>query len=214
MKIYQCALGMLQTNCYLLVDEKTGSAAVIDPGTYEPQLQKMTAKPEVKSIDYILLTHGHFDHILGVKKLKEATGAKVAVHMLDKNMLLDPEECRAFLHDLEMEPTEPDILLKNGDMITLGSLSIQVIHTPGHTPGGVCYLCGNVLFSGDTLFYGSVGRTDFSYGDSVQMLQSVRRLRDLDGDFQVLPGHGPATSLSAERRQNPYMGNDYDDFIS
>lgn len=214
MKIYTCGLGMLQTNCYLLVDEQTGSAAVIDPGAYEPKLKNLLKQPEVKSIDYILLTHGHFDHILGVKKLKEETGAKVAVHALDENMLTDAQECRAFLHDLEMEPVQPDILLKDGDVIALGSLEIKVMHTPGHTPGGVCYLCGGVMFSGDTLFYGSVGRTDFSYGDSVQLLKSVRRLRDMNGDYQVLPGHGPSTTLSAERRQNPYMGNDYDDFIS
>lgn len=214
MKIYYCALGMLQTNCYLLVDENTGRAAVVDPGTDEPKLMNLMKQSEIKSIDYILLTHGHFDHIMGVKKLKEETGAKVAVHVLDKNMLLDPKESRAFLHDLEMEPVKPDLLLQDGDEVSLGSLNIKVIHTPGHTPGGVCYLCGDVMFSGDTLFYGTVGRTDFSYGDSVQLLASVRHLRDLDGDYQVLPGHGPSTTLAAERQQNPYMGNDYDDFIS
>lgn len=213
MKVFNCILGMIQTNCYLLLDENTGKAAVIDPGAYETPLSEMIAAPGIKQIEYILLTHGHFDHILGLKELKEKTGAKVAVHQLDAQMLQDPMECRAFLHDVSLSPVVPDILLKDGDEITLGSLKIKTIHTPGHTPGSVCYLCGNVMFSGDTLFSGSVGRTDFPYSDSVKMLESIRCLRDLPEDYQVLPGHGLTTTLSRERRQNPYMGTNYDDFI-
>lgn len=213
MKIFNCTLGMIQTNCYLLLDEITGKAAIIDPGAYETPLLEMIAVHEIKQIEYILLTHGHFDHILGLKKLKDKTGAAVAVHSADANMIKDPNECRAFLHDLVLEPVEADILLSDGDEIELGSLKIKVVHTPGHTPGGVCYICEDVMFSGDTLFAGSVGRTDFSYSDSVKMLESVRRLRDLPGDYRVLPGHARPTTLSRERRQNPYMGTSYDDFI-
>lgn len=152
MKIFTCILGMIQTNCYLLLDEATGKAAVIDPGAYETSLLEMLNLPEIKKVEYILLTHGHFDHILGLKKLKDKTGAAVAVHSADANMLKDPEECRAFLHNVALEPVEPDVLLSDGDEIQLGELKIKVMHTPGHTPGGVCYICEDVMFSGDTLF--------------------------------------------------------------
>lgn len=205
MKISSCSLGILDTNCYLLLDDKSGIAAVIDPGIYDETLIKMLSIPEIKKIEYILLTHGHFDHILGVKELKKMTGAKIAIHKEDEKLLVDPKKACVFSKEMMIEPIQPDIFLEDGDIISLGTLKIHVIHTPGHTEGGVCYICQNVLFSGDTLFSGSVGRTDFDYGNTEQILQSVQRIKNLNGDYKIMPGHGSITTLEKERRENPYL---------
>lgn len=195
--------GPLPTNCYLLTDEETGKTAVIDPGFYNSQLEKAVQKHQVVMI---LLTHGHFDHITGVKKLAVETGAKIYMDAADSDFPMKPELNLSSAMGLDaIEPFVPDVQLHDGSTIQLGSLQIKVMHTPGHTRGGCCYLVGDTLFSGDTLMCGTVGRTDLPTGSYEEIRKSVQRLRDLPGEWRVLPGHEFETKLSWERSNNPYM---------
>lgn len=206
MKIYTLPIGPLQANCYVLVDETTGKAAVFDAGGYNERLAALVENEDIKKVEYIFLTHGHFDHIMGVADLKEKTGAKVAIHELDamcledtKYSLLPPEGYG------EQKFTKADVLLHDGDVINVGSLEIKVMHTPGHTPGGVCYICGDVMFSGDTLFCRTIGRTDLDGGNPVDMDASCHRLAALEEDYTVFPGHNRSTTLSEEKVKNRYL---------
>lgn len=195
--------GPLPTNCYLLTDEETGKTAIIDPGFYNSQLGKAVQKHQVVMI---LLTHGHFDHITGVKKLAVETGAKIYMDAADSDFPMKPELNLSSAMGLDaIEPFVPDVQLHDGSTIQLGSLQIKVMHTPGHTRGGCCYLVGETLFSGDTLMCGTVGRTDLPTGSYEEIRKSVQRLRDLPGEWRVLPGHEFETKLSWERSNNPYM---------
>ena len=195
--------GPLPTNCYLLTDEQTGKTAVIDPGFYNSQLEKAVQKHQVVMI---LLTHGHFDHITGVKKLAVETGAKIYMDAADSDFPMKPELNLSSAMGLDaIEPFVPDVQLHDGSTIELGSLQIKVMHTPGHTRGGCCYLVGDTLFSGDTLMCGTVGRTDLPTGSYEEIRKSVQRLRDLPGEWRVRPGHEFETKLSWERSNNPYM---------
>jgi len=195
--------GPLPTNCYLLTDEETGKTAVIDPGFYNSQMEKAVQKHQVVMI---LLTHGHFDHITGVKKLAVETGAKIYMDAADSDFPMKPELNLSSAMGLDaIEPFVPDVQLHDGSTIELGSLQIKVMHTPGHTRGGCCYLVGDTLFSGDTLMCGTVGRTDLPTGSYEEIRKSVQRLRDLPGEWRVLPGHEFETKLSWERSNNPYM---------
>lgn len=195
--------GPLPTNCYLLTDEETGKTAMIDPGFYNSQLEKAVQKHQVVMI---LLTHGHFDHITGVKKLAVETGAKIYMDAADSDFPMKPELNLSSAMGLDaIEPFVPDVQLHDGSTIELGSLQIKVMHTPGHTRGGCCYLVGDTLFSGDTLMCGTVGRTDLPTGSYEEIRKSVQRLRDLPGEWRVLPGHEFETKLSWERSNNPYM---------
>jgi len=202
-------LGPLAANCYIVTDEKSGQSAVIDPGAYETALCEAVAKLEPGSVRYILLTHGHFDHILGVAQLKQATGAAVAVHRLDAPCLFDSRLSYAqrYRRGAQQE-VRPDIMLEDGSRLFPGECGLTVLHTPGHSAGSVCYYCAddNVLFSGDTLFRGTVGRTDFEGGDYGQMLASLSRLLALDEGCAVYPGHDRPTTVGYERAHNPYVG--------
>lgn len=154
------------------------------------------------------MTHGHFDHILGVCGLKEFTGAKVLIHKLDGDCLLDENkslcswECPG-----KQKKMSVDILLSDNDKISIGDAVLRVMHTPGHTKGGVCYIDekDKLIFSGDTLFCLSAGRTDFPGGSTKELFESLKRLRDLPGDYTVCPGHNKATTLDFERKNNRYM---------
>ena len=195
--------GPLPTNCYLLTDEETGKTAVIDPGFYNSQLEKAVQKHQVVMI---LLTHGHFDHITGVKKLAVETSAKIYMDAADSDFPMKPELNLSSAMGLDaIEPFVPDVQLHDGSTIQMGSLQIKVLHTPGHTRGGCCYIVGDTLFSGDTLMCGTVGRTDLPTGSYEEIRKSVQRLRDLPGEWRVLPGHEFETKLSWERSNNPYM---------
>ena len=147
------------------------------------------------TLEAILLTHGHFDHVGGVKFLAQRADCPVYIH---KEELTLPES----FTDGPLYYTHH---YAEGDALTLAGLELHILHTPGHTPGSVCIACEDTLFSGDTLFMDSCGRTDFPGGDGGQMMRSLKRLADLQGDFQILPGHGPATRLSEERKYNPYL---------
>ena len=194
MKLETMVLGPLETNCYLLWDEQTMEAAVIDPGASGQKIADRLAQNGLM-LRMILLTHAHFDHIGGLQQLHELTGAPVWVSKIDST---DPAEM-----------THGRLIFTNtyedGDELTLGHIKIHVIATPGHTPGGVCLLAGDWLFSGDTLFAGSCGRTDFPGGSDAAMRASLRRLAGLSTDYRVYPGHGMDTTLAEEKRYNPYL---------
>ncbi|MCR5484593.1 MAG: MBL fold metallo-hydrolase [Clostridiales bacterium] len=207
MTIHVLQLGPFQTNCYVAVDEKSGEAVVVDPGDCTEELIGLLNDESIKNVSYILLTHSHFDHVCGVNELRRLTGAKVAVHSLDAPALLEENTEFARSSGYIQKRTEPDILLNDGDVITAGDMQFEVMHTPGHTVGGVCYIekKERVIFSGDTLFCRTVGRTDFPGGSVLQLNESLRRLCALDGDYEVLPGHNRSTTLSSERVKNIYM---------
>ena len=194
MNILTLPLGSYQTNCYIVWEDGWDDCIVIDPG-YEPETVLAETAQRGLTIAGILLTHGHFDHVGGVRFLAERL------------------ECPIYIHAAELTLPEnftdgPLVYTKNydeGDVVELAGLSLRVLHTPGHTPGSVCLACEDTMFAGDTLFMGSCGRTDFPGGDNALMHKSLRRLADMQGDFKVLPGHGPATKLSEERKYNPYL---------
>ena len=187
-------LGAYQTNCYLVWGEDSPSCGVIDPG-YEPETVLSEAKRLGKEIAAILLTHGHFDHVGGVKTIAAETECPVYLCAEDLSM---PRQMTA-------GPLYYTNTYGEGDFVETAGLSFKVLHTPGHTPGSVCLQCEHVLFSGDTLFWGSCGRTDLPGGDWATIRKSLLRLSALPGDFDVYPGHGDATKLSFERNFNPYM---------
>ena len=187
-------LGAYQTNCYLAWEETADSCIVIDPG-YMPQVVFAETQKLNKPIAAILLTHGHFDHMGGVKELSDLSGAAVYLH--EKELSL-PENYTA-------GPLFYTHTYGEGDVLDLAGLQIRVLHTPGHTPGSVCLLAKDALFSGDTLFLDSCGRTDLPGGDTAAILQSLKRLSKLDTDYRVFPGHGQSTTLFAEKQYNPYL---------
>jgi len=205
MKILRFSVGVMMTNCYFIVDEESAACAVVDPGE---DADKILAKLKDKGlrVEAILLTHGHFDHIMALPALVAATGAKVMLHEKDEALYSDNDlNCmRRFAGvDLPMPPI--DRLLRESDEIAVGGSRIRVLHTPGHTEGSVCYLCGEDLITGDTLFAGSCGRSDLPGGDYRTLLSSLHRLRDLPDDYRIFPGHGTSSHLERERHTNVYL---------
>ncbi|MBQ9269824.1 MAG: MBL fold metallo-hydrolase [Oscillospiraceae bacterium] len=199
MKIEAQQVGELMTNCYIVWDENTKNAAVIDPGDDGAYLSDCLRKKGL-NLCYILLTHGHYDHIGGVKELTQTCGSTPEIYMSEKDLHLKP----LFHEPVSLDPAEVTDW-KEGDTVTMDSITFRVMETPGHTPGSVCLICGDVIFSGDTLFQGSCGRTDFPGGSWAEMEQSLKRLYELPGDYLVLSGHTGSTSLDRERKTNMFM---------
>lgn len=195
-------VGAYQANCVILSDEN-GSLAVIDPGDEAPRLLARLQESG-ETVVAILLTHAHFDHLLAVRELQEATGAPLYVHAADAAALTDAELSLIPPSRLPYSLTA-DRLLSDGDTVTVGELVLEVLHTPGHTPGSCCYRCGDLLVTGDTLFRGSVGRTDFPGGSTAALFNSLRRLAALPETLRVIAGHGEETTLGRECRCNPYL---------
>lgn len=211
MKIHTLMLGEMPTNCYIIESDKK-NAVVIDAGS-EGQRVLSFAKNQGLSIKKILLTHGHFDHVGGVEEISIATGADVLIHKEDVPMLTSENLSLAyFIPTFNFVPVSSFRIIGEGDIIILDELEFLVMHTPGHTKGGVCYICEDVIFSGDTLFKGNVGRTDFAGGSFEQIKNSVDRIADLEGDFKVYPGHGESTTLERERKSNMYVKGNNNDF--
>lgn len=202
-KIMKLVVGELQENCFILFDENK-DAFVVDPGGSSENIIEAIDKNEL-NIKYILLTHGHFDHVGAVAALVKKYKAPVYMSKDDGAFLESPKEVRASSFGMQIESADVDVFVKEGDEIPFSEGTIKVIETPGHTLGSVCYLFENYLFAGDTLFNGSIGRTDFPESDHSLMIESLKKLKKLDDEIYVLSGHGPESQISYEKMTNPYL---------
>jgi glyoxylase-like metal-dependent hydrolase (beta-lactamase superfamily II) len=184
LNVQTVVVGMVSTNCYIVSDPETLEAVIIDPGDRADRILHFVRKNNL-TVRYIFLTHGHFDHVLALEDVRRETGAKAVVH--------------------EAEPADADVLARHGDTFPLGGYTFELLHTPGHTPGSGCYRVSNLLFTGDTLFEDDCGRCDLPGGNYEKMLESLRFLASLEGDYTVYPGHDVSTTLSRERTHNRNM---------
>jgi glyoxylase-like metal-dependent hydrolase (beta-lactamase superfamily II) len=199
-------VGPVQANCYLFGDEAAGELFVIDPGD-EPERILAALRRHGGRVVAIVNTHGHFDHVMGVEAVRRATGAPFWIHDAEREVLEQGPARAKAIFGVEVPPSPvPDRWLRDGDRLRVGSLDLTVRHTPGHSPGGVCLLGEGLAFVGDTLFAGSIGRTDLPGASTEALLESIARvLLPLPDDTVCYPGHGPATTIGDERRSNPFL---------
>ena len=200
MKIHTLPLGDYQTNTYIVENE--GRCAIIDPG-YAPETILSFLEKHSLAVDAILLTHGHFDHVGAVERIVEAASCRLWMRQADWSQKLSP--LTSYFYPIANCDFTEVQFCEDGETISAAGLAFRVLETPGHTRGSVCYLCDDALFSGDTLFAGSCGRTDLPGGDWNTILASLKRLSELPGEYTVYPGHGNSTTLSQEKLYNPYM---------
>ena len=199
-------ISAMAVNCYIVGCEETREVAVIDPGGNPRAILKSLEDDELKAV-YIINTHGHIDHIGANRAIKDATGAKILIHEADSKMLVNSVSNFSFLMGSKVTSPPADQFLKDGDIIKIGNtVELEVIHTPGHSPGGICLKTGDIMFVGDTLFYGSIGRTDFPGGSYKQLIENIRdRILCYDDKVVCYPGHGPETTVGFERKNNPFL---------
>ena len=198
-KVNSLVLGPLQTNCYVVHEENSTSCVVVDPAHAPEKILEFTAARGL-TIEAILLTHGHFDHVGAVERIVGTTGCALWMCKSDWSQFPNP-----VIYPIANCDFCEVNFCEDGETIRSGGLTFQVIATPGHTPGSVCYRCGGVIFSGDTLFAGGCGRTDLPGGNPGQLMHSLGRLAAMEADLTVYPGHGESTTLAAEKQYNPYM---------
>lgn len=202
MKVTRIEVGRMQTNCYILRSADSRDAIVIDPGDDLTLIQDALHRADAVC-RLILLTHGHFDHILAVGDLR-GYNIPVAIHEKDAHMLTERDMFSAIINNDPRPLDPPEYTFSKEGEYSVAGFDFYVIPTPGHTPGSVCYVFGGMMFTGDTLFKNSIGTTDFG-GDEKALMRSIRALRDLPGDYEIFPGHDAPSTLSDERRNNPYM---------
>ncbi len=206
MQVTYLSVGDLGTNCCFAYDD-AGNAVVIDPAAEAQRLLNIVKENNL-SVHAILLTHAHFDHILAADTLREATGAPLCVGAEDATMLADARKnLSGLIYPFGEVSLIADRLLREGDTVSFGTETLTVLETPGHTPGSVCYVGDGVLFAGDTLFAGSIGRTDLPGGDMRVLRRSLERLVALEEDYAIYAGHGEQTTLAYEKRANPYLSS-------
>ncbi|MDR0671253.1 MAG: MBL fold metallo-hydrolase [Oscillospiraceae bacterium] len=202
MQVATLIAGHFSENCYIVWDEAPGPAVVIDPGGRPEQILEMLRQKEL-TLSLILITHAHFDHFLGAPALQRATGAPVYVHRLDRDGIVAPG--RHYGLPPSYRPPEDVRAVEDGAQLTAGSMTFIYRHTPGHARGACMIVCGDAIFSGDTLFAGDVGRVDLLGGDAEAMRQSLAQIASWPGDATVYPGHEEATTLAREKAENPYL---------
>lgn len=196
-------LGAYMTNCYIVTDTASGEAAVLDPGEYTSALEALLRKEGISQLKYILLTHGHFDHLCGVYELKKHFGGEVLIHTEDANCLEDTDWSLVnSVTGYSQTPMSADKALADGSTFMLGNTEFSVMHTPGHTKGSVCYIADGNMFSGDTLFKVGVGRTDLPGGHLRTLCNSLKKIGALEENYRIFPGHGDSTTLDAEKSAN------------
>ena len=194
-------IGELETNCYILGSDKTKDAVIIDPGDDYEKIIEVLKENDLKARS-IINTHGHIDHIGADYQFN----LPILIHSEDAPFLTSPEEDVFIFFGRRFPPTKPSRLLKDGDRINVGDVDITVIHTPGHTPGGICLKYNNILFTGDTLFAGGIGRTDLPGGSYEELLKSIKeKIMTLDEDITIYPGHGPTSTIGDEKHTNPFL---------
>ena len=212
MKVERFLTGIVSTNCYVAWNEQTKEAVIVDPAAYSKKLAEFLREEGLKP-QAVLLTHGHFDHIMGVKTVQDMTGAKIYMHELEQDFATDSRlNLSTVIAERQCDPFVPDVLFHDGDKIQIGNLTFRVLHTPGHTIGSSCLIAKDAIFSGDTIFKGSIGRTDFPTSDPEKMMESVQKVAELEGNYAVFPAHGDSTTLDYERNTNPFMKGNTDDF--
>ena len=196
-------VGPIETNCYILADGN--KAIIIDPGWDSDSILKVI-ESEKLNIEYIFLTHGHADHIGALKEVKFATNAKIAIHEKDARMLVSSEDNLSIFFGQSIRQPSADILLKGNETFQLNNITLEIIHTPGHTPGGISIKVNDIVFTGDALFAGSIGRTDFPGGSYNELIESIKeKLLPLGDDVTILPGHGEQSTIGNERKMNPFL---------
>ena len=201
MIIKKFIVGPLGNNCFIIADENSKECLVIDPGDEPDRILDFINENNFQ-LKYIICTHAHFDHVAAVSDIKEETKAKIVLHRDDLEIYKSTkDQAAAWGFELESQP-EPDILVSEGNKLKIGDLSFEIIHTPGHSPGGICLYGEGILITGDTLFAGSVGRTDLYGGDINKLKKSFKRLLSLPDNVRVLPGHGPESTIGHERVDN------------
>ena len=204
MKIEKIVEPYFGENMYILVDDKTKKCAVVDPGGVKDKILNYI-KSNSLQLEYILLTHAHGDHIGAVNYIKSQTGAKVVAHSEEKELLLDNRKNLSYSMHCGPQEVDADIYVNDKDKLDLGELRLSFIHTPGHTKGCMCIRVNNEMFTGDTLFAGSIGRTDLYSGNYKQIEKSLKKLSKYEDNINIHPGHGPSSTLGIEKVSNPYM---------
>lgn len=205
MKIESFTNGMFAENCYIAIDEAANEAVVIDPGSQPQDLLKWITDADC-TVKYVLNTHGHSDHIGANTAVCDKFGVKLGIHPLDAPMLTDPKLNLSIYSGDAVISKKADFFLNENDIITFGSSKLKIVHTPGHSPGGICLVSEEVIFSGDSLFAESIGRTDLPGGSMSDLVSSLKeKIMTLSGDIAVYPGHGPATTIGHEKKYNPYV---------
>ncbi len=202
------AVGELEANCFVICDEETKKGAVIDPGVYTPEVKNAIERSGMTELKYILCTHGHFDHICGVSKMKkEYPQAKVCIGKEDTPYLADGRLSLATIFKADFEPCPPDTEFSQGDTFSIGNINVEIFSAPGHTPGGVLYVLKDekIIFTGDTLFCGSVGRTTFKGGDAFALLRTLKMMKEFPEDYVIHTGHGESSTIGYEKRTNMFL---------